>query len=120
MRGGFTLVESLATLVLVAIILPVALRAIAAATATAGEARHRMEASSLAEAQLSELVETGEWQGSELSGNFAPEWPQYRWSAEVTDGPVDTVRQLAVRVEWDSGAGTRSVVLTTLVSAESE
>lgn len=116
---GFTLVEVLATLLLAAIILPVAMRGASLATAAAGSARHQMEAVALAEATLSNLVATGEWQGGELSGDYAPDWPEYRWAAEVENWDDTTLQQLSVSVEWTAGNGTHRVTLTTLVNGGS-
>ena len=124
-RGGrrgraFTLVEVLATLVLVAIILPVAMGGISLATSMAGLAKQRLEAASLAETKLAELMATGEWLGGDLSGDFGPERPEYRWYAEAHDWEEDTVRLLDVRVEWTSRGNDRSVTLTTLADAGTE
>ena len=119
-RAAFTLVEVLATLVLAAIILPVAMRGISLATAAAGEARRQMEAASLAEAKLAELRVTGGWQGADLSGDCGPDSPEYRWTADVRDWEGTTIRQLAVRVEWTARETQRAVTLTTLVYTGSQ
>jgi type II secretory pathway pseudopilin PulG len=116
---GFTLVEILATFVLVAIILPVAMKGISLATTMASLSKERIEAATLAETKLAELLATGEWQNGNLSGDFSPDWPKYRWSAEVQDWQETTLRQLDVRVEWESRGMKRDVQLTTLVYVES-
>src|SRR4051794_38319604 len=59
MRAGFTLIEVLATLVLLGIILPAAMRGVSIGLAMASHARHVTEAAQLAEAKLNELVATG-------------------------------------------------------------
>ena len=118
-RGGFTLVELLATFVLVAIILPVAMKGISLATTMASLSKQRIEAGTLAETKLAELLATGEWQNGDLSGDFSPDWPNYRWSAEVQEWGEATLRQLDVRVEWESRGMERYVQLTTLVYVES-
>src|SRR3990172_12486000 len=84
-RRAFTLIEVLASLVLIAIILPVAVKGIALATRTEGVAAERMEAASLAETKLAEMQLTQAWTNGELSGDFAPGWPRYEWSAEVSE-----------------------------------
>jgi len=119
-RMAFTLVEVLAALMLVAIVLPVAMRGISLATSAAGKAKRQMEAASLAEAKLAELIATGEWQSSDLSGDFGEEWPQYSWSAEVSESDETVLRQLDIRVEWTARGHTRDVVLTTLVYSGSQ
>lgn len=124
---AFTLVEVLAALVLVAIILPVAMRGISLATAAAGEARRQTEAGSLAEAKLNELLATGGWQGSDLAGDFRPDWPDYQWAAELlqwegagSQTATPSLRQLSVSVAWTSRGRPRAVTLTTLVYSGSQ
>ncbi len=114
-RRAFTLIEVLAALALVAIILPVAMKGISLATTTAGLAKQRMEAASLAERKLAELLATGEWQNGDLVGDFYPDWPDYRWSAEVRDWEGITLRQVDVRVEWTTRQKERSVTLSTVI-----
>jgi len=112
--AAFTLVEVLATLTLVAIILPVAMRGVSLATAAAGQARRQVEAASLAESTLAELQATGEWQGGNLSGDCGTDWPEYQWASEVSEWEGTTVQQLTVHVTWLSRGATRRVTLTTL------
>ena len=119
-QAAFTLVEVLAALMLAAIILPVAMRGISLATAAAGEAKRQLEAASLAEAKLAELIATGGWQGSELSGDCGEEWPDYRWAAEVGDWEGTALRQVAVRIAWTARQRQRNVTLTTLVYSGSQ
>jgi len=114
-QRAFTLVEVLATLALVAIILPVAMKGISLATATAGLAKQRMEAASLAETMLAELVTTGAWRNGDLSGDFSPDWPGYRWRAEIQGWEETTLRQMDVHVQWTTRGRERSVTLTTLI-----
>ena len=119
-RSGFTLVEVLATLTLLAIILPVAMRGISLATAAAGNARRDMEAASLAEATLNELLATGAWQGSELSGDYGQDWPEYRWTAEVENWEGTVLQQVTVHVRWTTRGSEHSVTLTTLAYSGSQ
>jgi hypothetical protein len=111
----------LAALALAAIILPVAMRCVALSLAAAGEARHRVEAANLAGSKLAELIATGEWQSSDLSGDCGPEWPAYRWEAEVAEWPEDpALSQVSVSVWYSSRGTARAVSLTTLVYPEGE
>lgn len=114
-RKAFTLIEVLAALTLTAIILPVAMRGISLATATAGEAKRRMEAASLAEGKLAELLVTGDWRRAGLSGDFGEDRPGYGWEAEVADYDEPEVRQLTVSVNWTARSRKRELSLTTLV-----
>ena len=119
-REGFTLVEVLAALTLMAIILPVAMRGVTVALSVSSDARRRMEAAALAESRLAELVATGDWQSADLSGDCGTDWPDYRWEAEVEDWDVAGLTQLTVRVTWQRKGSERAVGLTTLVEGGGE
>jgi len=114
-RRGFTLVEILATLVLAAIILPVAMSGISLALNVADESRSRTEAASLAQNKMAEIVALSLWNSSSLSGDFSPDRPEYRWSAQVRDWQGTRIRQLDVEVLWNRRGQDRHVVLSTLV-----
>ena len=66
-RAGFTLVEVLATLVLLGIVVPVAMRGVSVALAAAQTAKRTAEATSLAQSKLNEMIADGSWQTSHLS-----------------------------------------------------
>jgi len=115
-RRGLTLVEVLATIVMMAIVLPAAMQGIALCTSSSVVARQRSEAAALAEAKLSELIATGDWQFGALSGEFGEAWPEYRWSGQAGAWAADpTMTELSVRVTWTSRQQERDVVLTTLI-----
>ena len=115
-RRGITLVEVLATIVMMGIILPAAMHGISLATAASLEARRRSEAAALAEAKLSEILATGDWQFGSASGDFGEAWPDYRWGSSATSWASDaTMMEVYVRVTWTSRTLEREVVLTTLV-----
>lgn len=85
--GGFTLIEVLAALMLVAIVLPVAMRGVTVATAAASAARHRNEAAALAQSKMDELLASmqavQQQTNTNMSGDFGEDWPDYQWSAEM-------------------------------------
>ena len=117
-RRGLTLVEVLATIVMLAIVLPAAMHGVTLCTATAQAARQRGEATALAEAKLSELIATGDWQFGATSGEFGEAWPEYRWAAGAADwagDPSIAMKELSLRVYWVSRQQEREVVLTTLL-----
>ena len=119
-RQAFTLVEVMATLVLLAIVLPVAMEGVSLATRTVGNARDQIEAASLAETKLGEIVAAEAWRNGNLSGDFGEEWPQYGWSSEVSDWDGTILRLLTVRVGWTRSGKERSVALGMLVYAGEE
>jgi BirA family biotin operon repressor/biotin-[acetyl-CoA-carboxylase] ligase len=111
------LVEVLATMAIVAIVLPVAMRGISIATTLASITRQRGEAIALAESKLNELqTTTGEWQNGVLAGDFGEQWPMYRWEAYIDSWDEADFEQLHVAVIWTSRGADRQVILSTLVS----
>ncbi len=115
---GFTLIEVLATLMLMAIVLPAVMRGATLATAAASTARRRTEAAGLAEAKLGELVAAQQFQGNSLSGDFGADWPDYKWEASVQswsrNASVTGLQQVDVRVLWTARGRPESIVLSTL------
>jgi len=119
-RCGFTLVEVLASLALVAVILPVAMKGVSLGIGAAALARDRMEAAAMAEAKLNEVLADGSWQGGDQSGDFGSERPGWEWALTVEDWSGTTVRQVEVAVSWTNRGRERSVALVTLAYAGSE
>ena len=115
---GFTLIEVLAAMLLMAIVLPTVMQGVAAATRTASDSRHRTEAAGLAEEKLNEILTTGQWQGGTLSGDFGNDWPGYRWQANVGAWAADTttvgLQQIDLSVLWNGPTRQQSITLSTL------
>lgn len=115
---GFTFMELLATIVLIAAIMPVAMRSIGLCTRLAGQSRRQMEAASLAKTKLTELIVTGEWKDGKQRGRFEKEWPDYEWSLTVTNWTDAVVRELELTVSWRSFGRPQEVTLSTLMYPE--
>jgi type II secretory pathway pseudopilin PulG len=116
--GGFTFVELLATVVLIAIIMPVAMRSIGLCTQLAGQSRRQIEAASLAKAKLTELTITQDWRNGNQRGDFGTDWAGYEWEAAVTNWTDSTVQQIDLTVSWRSAGRERRLTLTTLARPE--
>jgi prepilin-type N-terminal cleavage/methylation domain-containing protein len=116
--GGFTFIELLATVVLISLIMPVAMRSIGLCTRMAGLARKQVEAASLAKMKLTELTVTGDWQNGNQKGDFGTDWPGYQWNALVTNWTDTSVRQLDLTVSWQLAGSQRKITLSTLVYPE--
>ena len=123
-RTAFTLMEVMVTVLLLAIVLPVAMRAISVSTGMAGNARHRSEAGALAESKLAELIATGTWQNGRLDGDFGTAWPDYHWHADsqtwsptqvVDNGSGNVISELDVHISWTARGAEQSLTLGTLV-----
>ncbi|QNN25219.1 type II secretion system protein [Planctomycetales bacterium ZRK34] len=126
--GAFTLPEAMAAIVLVAIVVPVAMRGITQAMAIGEQASLRSAAVTKAQAKLDELIATGDWRSSGLEGEFdttpsgesldVQEDTPMTWAVEVDDSTWPSITQIAVTVTWTSRSIERHVTLTTLVDEE--
>ena len=118
--GGFTFIELLATVVLIAIIMPVAMGSIGLCTRLGGQSRRQIEAASLANTKLTELKVTGDWENGNPRGEFEDDWSDYQWRATVIGWTDAAMRQLDVTVSWFSQGKERSVTLSTLIYPEED
>lgn len=119
-RPGFTFVELLATVVLIAAILPVAMQGIGLCTRLSGQTRRQIEATSLARTKLTELMISGEALSGDQQGDFEEPWLSYRWQSQVMAWSNDALQQLDVTVYWTAQDREQSVTLSTLVPVETE
>ncbi|MBN1844255.1 MAG: hypothetical protein JW810_01140 [Sedimentisphaerales bacterium] len=114
-RPGFTLLEILATFVLVAVIIPVAMKGLGMVIRLADRSVQQVEACSLAETKLAELLVTQEYLSGPQSGDFGSEWPAYRWNLQVVDWGEASLKQVSIRVVWQDVLREHEIVLDTLV-----
>ncbi len=118
-RSAFTLVEVMATMMLMAIVLPSVNQGIATATLAATTARRHTEAAGLAQSKLTELITNGTWQGGTLSGDCGPDWPDYRWQATLSTWANDPqavgMQQLDVQILWTARSRPESITVSGLV-----
>lgn len=111
---GVTLMEVLATLVLVAIVLPVAMQGVTTSLRATSHARHQAEAARLAENKLNEFLVLRDPYGLTGNGDFGPAWPEYRWESRSVVREYN-VYEVTVAVSWTERGEPRQVELTTLV-----
>ncbi len=119
-QGGFTFIELLATMVLIALIMPVAMHGIALCTRLAGQSERQIEAAGLAKMMLTQLVATQDWQNGDQQGDFGSDWPDYEWAAILSDWTDSTVQQLDVTVYWVAQGTEKEITLSTLVYESSD
>ena len=119
-RRGFTFIEILATLTLLAAVLPVAMAGISASLGAADYAKHQSRACALAQSKLMELLAQNQWQMGRQSGDFGTDWPGFSWTAQVVDWDGSSIQQLDVTVLWHQGPANRerSVAVSTLVRTQ--
>ncbi|MCP4452031.1 MAG: prepilin-type N-terminal cleavage/methylation domain-containing protein, partial [Planctomycetes bacterium] len=101
---GFTLVEMLTTILIIALVLPSVMRGIALVTRIASQSKRQIVAATFAESKVSELIASGEWARGGLSrGNFGNEYPDYVWDIDVKNWTEAPMSELRVSVYWDGG-----------------
>lgn len=111
MMRGFTLIEMMVTLAVLAVSL-VALLGLRNRTATlSAHARHITEATLLARKQIAETSLSGFPGLGIRHGNFSE--TAYLWREEVRQTPFDLVRELILTVYWNENAHKEEVRFTT-------
>ena len=116
-RRAFTLVEILATLALVAIVLPTVMAGLSLSLSAAEHARRHAEAAALGHSKLMELLAAGQWYQAAFAGDFGAAQPDYRWTAQLSDWDGKVLQQVDLTVWWRQGRAERNVTLSTLVYA---
>src|SRR3954469_17531751 len=122
-RGGFTLVETLVTIAVPLVMLPVIVEGFTIAGRIARLTRQRAEAVAIAQSKMDELVATGTWQQGGQSGEESYRQLTYTWTSEISswDEAVNqqmvNLQRLDVTVTWPfSGSDVpQKVQLTTVV-----
>jgi prepilin-type N-terminal cleavage/methylation domain-containing protein len=121
-RHAFTFVEVLVAVVVMALVVPVAVRGIGIARRLVGDDERLERAARLADEKLNELIVTGDWQGSEDQGVFEDE-PQYEWTLATdsfTGNDQLSLTVVTVTVSFIDASRPTSVSLSTLTSSTAE
>ncbi|RJP26509.1 MAG: type II secretion system protein [Candidatus Omnitrophota bacterium] len=118
-ESGFTFAETLAAMLFVALVIPVALHGIAIANRAGVIADRKIVAVQLAERFLDEMILNESWSSCSTRGDFGEEWPEYRWEFIEETWPYDDMQMLTVVVWFKVQEHEYHVLLSTLVE-ESE
>jgi prepilin-type N-terminal cleavage/methylation domain-containing protein len=116
-RRGVTLMEVLATLLLVGIVLPAVMQGVTVSMQAASRARHQTEAAALAEAKLNELLASSESSVITGSGDFGADWPDYRWDTAATSRDLG-LYEITVTIRWTERGAEQTYQLTSLFFPE--
>jgi hypothetical protein len=118
-ESAFTLAEVLASLVFMAILIPVALEALSIATRAGEVAARKGEAALVAERVLNENVVTTNWNKTVQSGSVQQGIREFRWTLHNDPWNQDisqsAMRQLTVEVMYTAQGRDYSVRMSTLV-----
>ncbi len=113
---GFTLIEVLAALLLMAIVIPVAMQATSIASRAGMMGQRKAAAMRIADRMLNELIVTGEAkQSASSSGTVAEGDASYSWTLQSTNWTEDSMTQLTVSVSFSVQGATHTVSASTLI-----
>ena len=120
-QSGFTLAEVLATLVFMAIVIPVPLEGLSIASRAGEVAARKSQAALVAERLLSESVVTTNWSQALQSGSTRQGVNEFRWTlrndAWTGDPNQSSLRLLSAEVVFSAHGQDYPVRLTTLVDS---
>ncbi|MGA2138505.1 MAG: type II secretion system protein [Verrucomicrobiia bacterium] len=117
-EAGFTLAETLAALMFMAIVIPVTIDALRVAS-TAGEVSQRKaEAARVAERVLNESVVTANGDLPTQNGTIQERGHEFQWTLHSALWPSDSMQLLTVEVTFPARDRNYSVRLSTLVNLQ--
>ena len=117
-KNGFTLVEILVTLAILAAVLPALLNVFTSAARNQALSDNSTTALYLLKFRMAEIEMSGYPEVGEQSGEFG-ENSRYSWSSVVADidsEDVENVRRVQVTVAWQHRSRERSMSMTTFVA----
>jgi prepilin-type N-terminal cleavage/methylation domain-containing protein len=113
-RRGFTLVEVLASLLLMAIIIPVAMQGMSIASRAGLVSQRKAAAMRVAERVMDEMIATNQLAQNSTSGSQTDGDTTYAWTTAAESWPTDTMTQLTVRVTFTVQGHDYEVAASTL------
>ncbi len=114
-HSGFTLLEVVIALAVLAVALVALLTLRNRDIALQAHARHLVTATSLAKQKLEELSRVTEADRQQSSGDFGERHPGYVWNQEMQPTLVPAWLEVTVTVSWPEGARQEQVALLTYV-----
>lgn len=117
-RGGFTLLEVMVSIAIIAIAF-VVLLGLKNSDITINEyTRNLTAATLLAQTKISEIELMGFPELGEASGDFGEDHSGFRWREIVSPTPFDFAREVRVRVSWKMGNREEDVEFITYIANE--
>jgi general secretion pathway protein I len=119
MKGqGFTLLEVMVALAILAITLVVIFSQQAAGIKAGNEARVITKATLLAQERMTELIAQKRLPIGEEEGEVAETIPPLKWKELVEEGSIEGLQKVTVSVLWKEGEHERDVRLVTYVALQ--
>jgi general secretion pathway protein I len=118
-RRGFTLIEMIVATMLLALAVVGALVAYNSATQSASHSERLHTVSLLAQRRLTELeLQSDSLTGGEQQGDFAPEYPEYRWQQVVEPTEYQNLYRVALTVRWGTPTTPRERTFVTYIRSD--
>jgi len=117
-RAGFTLIEVLVAVAILAIAMVAILKANVQNLDALTKSRETTTASLLAASKLAEIEAAGVANWGESQGDFGEDYPEFTWQVETTSTEVEGLERIAVIVQRSGGVAGREVRIEELMLAE--
>jgi type II secretion system protein I len=115
-QSGFTLLELMVALVILALGIVGLMRAVSQGMAATAQIRDVTTATTLAQMKMEELASHVADLPAESSGDFGDEAPAFSWRATAESTDIEGLKRITVVVLWQRGNRQQSVTLETCVS----
>ena len=113
---AFTLAETLAALVFLAIVIPVAVEALHVASGAGEITVRKREAARVADRILNESLVMTNWSSGQQSGNASEGADDFHWTLTSQNWPQDAMELLTAEVSFSTQGRQYSVKMSTLAS----
>ena len=97
-KTGFTLLEVLIAMAILAMALVAVLQMQTQSISLSGESRFLTTASLLAQRKMADLEAEASLSNQSQKGDFAPHHPEYAWTIRVTDAQIPRLKRIEVTV----------------------
>jgi type II secretory pathway pseudopilin PulG len=119
-QGGFTLVETMAALVFMAIVIPATVEALRVAAGAGEIAVRKGEAAHIADRVLNQSLVMTNWSTGAQSGTAQEGSDDFHWTLKSQNWPQDTMELLTADVTFNTQGHEYSVELSTLANLQTQ
>ena len=116
-EAAFTLAEVMVALLFLAIVIPVAVKAISTASLAGEVAARKGAAARIADRILNESLVLTNWSNGTQSGTVSEGALDFRWKLSSQDWPADAMELLTAEVTYQAQGKDYSVTLSTLANS---
>jgi general secretion pathway protein I len=118
-QKGFTLLEVMVALLIIATSFIVLLHSRNQSVIAADYARHMTIATLLASEKMGEMELEDLLDINEDTGTFGDDYPEYTWTMTVAETAYEQIKEVRVMVVWGSGKSVQNVELVNYIKVKS-